>query len=206
MHGKNGAQSRSLLLRETKMLFVKCLMAVDACHFALLIVHPIPAVPHVCHTVADQAGLIFFLKWVVPGLISTLCVGVEHRHHLKHRLSGHLGTAIFFFLGGHRGTGGQGPLGNGNMAKRGFCVPPHLIGKMADVVKSLRGKVGAAVPLKQFIDHFNVGFLLVIGNHSEILGGDTQRTAKGPLAPVAGRQMTIHMVRHGRPGITHRFL
>jgi hypothetical protein len=38
--------------------------------------------------------------------------------------------------------------------KRGFGVAFHLIGKIADVVESLRGKVGAAVPLKQFIDHF----------------------------------------------------
>ena len=33
---------------------------------------------------------------------------------------------------------------------------------------------------------------------------NTQCTAKGPLPTVSGRQMTVHIVRHGRPGITHR--
>ena len=180
-------------------------MAVDAGHFPLLVVHPVLVVPHVRHTVADQASLILLLKRVVPGPVLALCIQVEHRHHLIDHLSGHLGAAILFFLRGHRGTGGQGPLGNGNMAQRGFCVSSHLVREMADVVKSLRGKVGAAVPLEQFIDHFDVGSRLVVGNHTEILGADTERTAKGPLATVAGRHMTEHVVRHGRPGIAHRF-
>lgn len=91
-------------------------MAVDASHLPLLVVHSILGMPHVVRTVADKAARILFFKRVVPGLVLPLHVKIEHRYHLINHLPRDLGAAILLFFGGYLGPGGQGPLGNRNMA------------------------------------------------------------------------------------------